>query len=86
MLIPHHQPNCQFIRRKLVTHYKYFGAPPDYEERFVGACGAPLFTEKEKRAKMCSNCAEGWTHPGNTPFNVREFDREFLKSVGIEQD
>jgi len=83
--------SCQVIRRKLVR-YGWFGArgldysPPGREEWVVEECGTPLFTDKERRDKTCRSCAEGYVLPENTPFDVREFDREFLKSVGVEQD
>ena len=89
-----HSQNCQVIRRKLVR-YGWFEhpdslsmhySPPPREEWVVEECGTPLFTGRELLNKTCAACAEGYTHPENAPFNVREFDREFLKSVGVEQD
>jgi hypothetical protein len=52
----------------------------------VEECGLPLFTVGELRDKTCRSCGEGYEHPENATFDVREFDREFLKSAGIEQD
>ncbi len=89
------RPACRVIRRKLVRYGWFDGpldslsmhySPPPREEWVVEECGAPLFTEDERRAKSCRSCAEGYAHPENTPFDVKEFDREFLKSAGIEQD
>ena len=85
------RPNCQVIRRKLVR-YGWFGArglnysPPGHEEWVVEECGTILFTEKERHAKTCANCSAGLSFPRSQLFDVGEFDREFLKSVGVEQD
>ena len=91
------RPKCQVTRRKLVR-YGWFGAPnyvpPTHLEWVVEECGTPLFTEDEKRAKCCRSCLDGYSHPENYRATKAQivsaepttFDREFLKSVGVEQD
>lgn len=31
------------------------------------ACGAPIFSEDEKKAGKCRSCLSGWTGPENMP-------------------
>lgn len=66
--------DCTTVRRKLVKHGAVNLATGTYEAR--GAtwetepCGAPLFSDTDRKAGVCRSCASGWTHPDNFPASI----------------
>ena len=80
---------CEIERRCVVHHASLnivTGAFADSDKTTVEIkpCGAPLFSERERKLGVCRSCLNGWTHPHNKATETGERQLEEAKRAALK--